>query len=161
MPLPLVLKPIGELQYFEVRRRIGPSMAARAVLRSSCARVVSGGCPPRACRCATVLQKRKPVDLWGFIKSPYGLMLVVSLFFIFVIPRMKVGGTHGLRLRPQLTQCVCTALPPVRAAPPCACNRWRTRTQVDPEELKEMRAQLRGGATATAGGQQARIATRS
>lgn len=36
------------------------------------------------------LQKRKPVDLWSLLKSPYGLMVVASVFVIVVMPLMKV-----------------------------------------------------------------------
>jgi ER membrane protein complex subunit 7 len=53
LPLPLVLRPAGEMSYFE---------------------------------------KRKPVDLWAFIKSPYGLMIAFSLFIIVVMPQLKVVG---------------------------------------------------------------------
>ncbi|GFH12059.1 DUF2012 domain-containing protein, partial [Haematococcus lacustris] len=35
-------------------------------------------------------RKRKPVDVWSIVKSPYGLMIVFSLFFIFVMPMLKV-----------------------------------------------------------------------
>lgn len=35
-------------------------------------------------------QLRKPLDLWGMIKSPYGLMLGFMLFGIFVFPMLKV-----------------------------------------------------------------------
>ncbi|KAL6754876.1 hypothetical protein V8C86DRAFT_3027736 [Haematococcus lacustris] len=35
-------------------------------------------------------EKRKPVDVWSIVKSPYGLMIVFSLFFIFVMPMLKV-----------------------------------------------------------------------
>lgn len=43
------------------------------------------------------LQKRKPVDVWSFVKSPYGLMIVFSIFAIFVFPRVRFdfGGSEG------------------------------------------------------------------
>jgi hypothetical protein len=37
-----------------------------------------------------LLQLRKPLDVWGMIKSPYGLMLGFMLFGIFVFPMLKV-----------------------------------------------------------------------
>lgn len=40
--------------------------------------------------CCVPMQKRKAVDVWSFVKSPYGLMIVFSLFIILVLPRMKV-----------------------------------------------------------------------
>lgn len=41
--------------------------------------------------CATTPhQVRKPLDVWGFIKSPYGLMICFMLFAIFVFPMLKV-----------------------------------------------------------------------
>ncbi|KAF5843802.1 hypothetical protein DUNSADRAFT_5039 [Dunaliella salina] len=60
---------------------------------------------------------RKPVDIWSILKSPYGLMMVFSVFIIFVMPKLKV----------------------------------------DPEEYKEMQAQLKGGSNggAASGGQKA------
>ena len=33
---------------------------------------------------------RKPVDIWSLLKSPYGLMVVASIFIIVIMPRMKV-----------------------------------------------------------------------
>mmetsp|Transcript_19018 Transcript_19018/g.32539 ORF Transcript_19018/g.32539 Transcript_19018/m.32539 type:complete len:190 (+) Transcript_19018:1-570(+) len=51
LQLPLLMKPAGELQYFE---------------------------------------KRKAVDVLSFVKSPYGLMIVFSLFIIVVLPKMKM-----------------------------------------------------------------------
>ncbi len=39
---------------------------------------------------AQYLEKRKPVDVLSFIKSPYGIMIVVSLFAIFIFPMMKM-----------------------------------------------------------------------
>ncbi|KAG2491921.1 hypothetical protein HYH03_009656 [Edaphochlamys debaryana] len=39
---------------------------------------------------AAYYEKRKPFDLWGFVKSPYGLMIMFSLFAIIVFPRMKM-----------------------------------------------------------------------
>lgn len=36
------------------------------------------------------LQLRKPVDVWSFIKSPYGLMIGFMVFGIFVFPMLKV-----------------------------------------------------------------------
>lgn len=41
-------------------------------------------------------QKRKPVDVWSLIKSPYGIMIVISVFFIVVMPRLKVRGSGHL-----------------------------------------------------------------
>lgn len=38
------------------------------------------------------MQKRKPVDVMSFVKSPYGLMIVFSLFIIVVLPKLKVSG---------------------------------------------------------------------
>ncbi|GFH12056.1 DUF2012 domain-containing protein [Haematococcus lacustris] len=67
-------------------------------------------------------EKRKPVDVWSIVKSPYGLMIVFSLFFIFVMPMLKV----------------------------------------DPEEMKEAQAAMRGvlggGTSATEQPAQQRIA---
>ncbi|KAJ9506158.1 hypothetical protein QJQ45_002435 [Haematococcus lacustris] len=67
-------------------------------------------------------EKRKPVDVWSIVKSPYGLMIVFSLFFIFVMPMLKV----------------------------------------DPEEMKEAQAAMRGvlggGSSATEQPAQQRIA---
>ena len=48
---PLVIRPMGELQYYD---------------------------------------KRAPVDIWSFVKSPYGIMIVFSVFIIFIFPMMKV-----------------------------------------------------------------------
>jgi hypothetical protein len=39
---------------------------------------------------AQYLEKRKPVDVWSFIKSPYGIMICVSLGAIVFFPMMKV-----------------------------------------------------------------------
>lgn len=39
---------------------------------------------------AAYYEKRKPIDVWGFVKSPYGIMICFSLVAIFVFPRMKV-----------------------------------------------------------------------
>lgn len=39
---------------------------------------------------AQYYELRKPLDLWSFIKSPYGLMIGFMLFGIFVFPMMKV-----------------------------------------------------------------------
>ncbi len=36
------------------------------------------------------LQKRKPFDIWSFVKSPYGIMIVFSVFAIVVFPRLKM-----------------------------------------------------------------------
>ena len=36
------------------------------------------------------LQLRKPLDVWSFIKSPYGLMIGFMLFGIVVFPMLKV-----------------------------------------------------------------------
>jgi hypothetical protein len=33
---------------------------------------------------------RKPVDVWSFVKSPYGLMICFMVFGIFVFPMLKV-----------------------------------------------------------------------
>lgn len=41
-------------------------------------------------QCCHHLQIRKPVDVWSFVKSPYGLMIGFMLFGIFVFPKMKV-----------------------------------------------------------------------
>jgi hypothetical protein len=35
-------------------------------------------------------EQRKPLDVWGMVKSPYGLMVVFMLFSIFVMPMLKV-----------------------------------------------------------------------
>lgn len=44
-----------------------------------------------------LLQKRKPVDIWGFVKTPYGLMMIFGLFVVFVVPKLKVGlGTASM-----------------------------------------------------------------
>lgn len=45
-----------------------------------------------------LLQKRKPLDVWSFVKSPYGLMIVFSLFIIVVMPRVRAvpaARTHS------------------------------------------------------------------
>lgn len=39
---------------------------------------------------AAYYEKRKPFDAWSFIKSPYGIMIVFSLFAIVVFPRLKM-----------------------------------------------------------------------
>ncbi|KAF8072726.1 ER membrane protein complex subunit 7 [Scenedesmus sp. PABB004] len=39
---------------------------------------------------AQYYELRKPVDVWSFIKSPYGLMIGFMLFGIFVFPMLKV-----------------------------------------------------------------------
>lgn len=36
------------------------------------------------------LQKRKPFDIWSFVKSPYGIMIMFSVFAIVVFPRLKM-----------------------------------------------------------------------
>lgn len=41
---------------------------------------------------AQYYEKRKPIDIWGVAKSPYGLMILFSIFAIFVFPRMKVDA---------------------------------------------------------------------
>jgi len=61
--LPLQLRPLGELQYFE---------------------------------------KRKPLDVWSFVKSPYGLMIVFSLFIIVVMPRLKVDPEEMRQMQEEL-----------------------------------------------------------
>lgn len=50
-PSPLIIRPAGEAQYYEVR---------------------------------------KPVDVLGFIKTPYGLMIAFSVFAMVIMPMMKV-----------------------------------------------------------------------
>ncbi|WIA08733.1 hypothetical protein OEZ85_008157 [Tetradesmus obliquus] len=39
---------------------------------------------------AQYYELRKPLDLWSFIKSPYGMMIGFMLFGIFVFPMLKV-----------------------------------------------------------------------
>jgi hypothetical protein len=39
---------------------------------------------------SVLLQLRKPLDVWSFIKSPYGMMIGFMLFGIFVFPMLKV-----------------------------------------------------------------------
>mmetsp|Transcript_18390 Transcript_18390/g.39541 ORF Transcript_18390/g.39541 Transcript_18390/m.39541 type:complete len:200 (-) Transcript_18390:560-1159(-) len=63
MPSPLLVKPFGELQYFE---------------------------------------KRKPVDVWSFVKSPYGIMIVFSVFAIFIFPKIKVDPEEYKEMQEQM-----------------------------------------------------------
>jgi ER membrane protein complex subunit 7 len=53
--------------------------------RLLCCTVLAALCCPNA-----VLQLRKPLDVWSFVKSPYGLMIGFMLFGIFVFPMLKV-----------------------------------------------------------------------
>lgn len=58
-----------------------------------CNLIISSFCSLHAAatgRC--LLQKRKPVDVWGFVKTPYGLMMIFGLFVVFVVPKLKVGS---------------------------------------------------------------------
>jgi hypothetical protein len=36
------------------------------------------------------MQMRKPLDVWLFIKSPYGLMIGFMVFGMFVFPLLRV-----------------------------------------------------------------------
>lgn len=47
-------------------------------------------CLPAAACALLLVQLRKPLDLWSFIKSPYGMMIGFMLFGIFVFPMLKV-----------------------------------------------------------------------
>ncbi len=54
-------------------------------------------------------QKRKAVDVMSFVKSPYGLMIVFSLFIIVVLPRLKVQSAGHRRGSSSLVECLsCT-----------------------------------------------------
>jgi hypothetical protein len=46
--------------------------------------------PPASICALSCLQLRKPLDVWSFIKSPYGMMIGFMLFGIFVFPMLKV-----------------------------------------------------------------------
>eukprot|EP00983_Pelagomonas_calceolata_P062771 1147428-Pelagomonas_calceolata.AAC.4 len=54
-------------------------------------------CPNSGCNMSAYISPvkamsplRKPVDVWSILKSPYGLMMVASVFIIFVMPKLKV-----------------------------------------------------------------------
>jgi hypothetical protein len=81
--LPLVIKPLGELVYYEVSKAIRVRSREAHLNRYS-------GQLTYGCSHAVLLQKRKPVDVMSFVKSPYGLMIAFSLFIIVVMPKMKV-----------------------------------------------------------------------
>ncbi|GFR50425.1 hypothetical protein Agub_g12644 [Astrephomene gubernaculifera] len=49
-------------------------------------------------------EKRKPFDVWSFVKSPYGLMMVISVFAIVVFPRMKMDPEDYKELQEQMRQ---------------------------------------------------------
>ncbi|KAJ9506165.1 hypothetical protein QJQ45_002451 [Haematococcus lacustris] len=140
--------------------------------------------------------KRKPVDVWSIVKSPYGLMIVFSLFFIFVMPMLKVkvdvSPKAGLMRATQLGQPKPMPLPtPLQLRPLGELQYYEKRKpvdvwsivkspyglmivfslffifvmpmlKVDPEEMKEAQAAMRGvlggGSSATEQPAQQRIA---
>lgn len=51
---------------------------------------------------AQYYEKRKPFDVWAFIKSPYGIMICISIFAIFVFPKMKVDPEEYKQLQAEL-----------------------------------------------------------
>ncbi|GAX82507.1 hypothetical protein CEUSTIGMA_g9934.t1 [Chlamydomonas eustigma] len=60
---PLLIRPIGELQYFE---------------------------------------KRSPVDIWSFVKSPMGIIIIFSVVVMFILPNMKVDPEDYKEMQQQL-----------------------------------------------------------
>ncbi|KXZ54731.1 hypothetical protein GPECTOR_4g800 [Gonium pectorale] len=53
---------------------------------------------------ASYFEKRKPFDVWGFLKSPYGLMIIVSVFAIVVFPRLKMDPEDYKEMQRELRQ---------------------------------------------------------
>ncbi len=51
---------------------------------------------------AQYFEKRKPFDLWSLVKSPYGIMIVVSLFAIVVFPRLKMDPEDYKEMQDQM-----------------------------------------------------------
>ncbi|EFJ47265.1 hypothetical protein VOLCADRAFT_121012 [Volvox carteri f. nagariensis] len=51
---------------------------------------------------AQYYEKRKPFDVWSFVKSPYGIMIVISVFAIVVFPRMKMDPEDYKELQEQM-----------------------------------------------------------
>lgn len=51
---------------------------------------------------AQYYEKRKPFDVWSFVKSPYGIMICISVFAIFVFPKMKVDPEEYKQLQTEL-----------------------------------------------------------
>lgn len=123
---------------------------------------------------AQYYEARRPVDVIGFLKTPYGLMIGFSVFAMVVMPMMKVGGslclstlslglpaTKSSRLQPDAAETLSRAAARVRPGGVCAVatllNPLNTHTQVDPEEYREAMAELRGsggGTGGSGGGQQ-------
>ena len=49
--------------------------------------------PCLPCRPAPTPQKREGFSLLAFLKTPYGMMAGFMLFSMFILPKLKVGGT--------------------------------------------------------------------
>lgn len=87
--------PVGRL-----REEAAPAAAAhsatlriRLLLPATCTPVQAPHSPQlliRAMAPAAYFEQRKSVDVWSFIKSPYGLMIGFMLFFIVIMPMLKV-----------------------------------------------------------------------
>lgn len=47
-------------------------------------------------------EKRAPVDIIGYIKTPYGMMIAFSVAMMFVLPMMKVDPEEYQQMQAQL-----------------------------------------------------------
>jgi len=73
---------------------------------------------------AIYFEQRKPVDVWSFIKSPYGLMIGFMVFGIVVFPMLKVGGCWCYcRRRPLTSRGRSSQPPPAKRTPGQQSNR--------------------------------------
>lgn len=52
---------------------------------------------------AEYYEKREPFSLMGFVKTPYGLMIVFAVFAMVVLPRLKVDPEELREARESLT----------------------------------------------------------
>ncbi|KAG2434715.1 hypothetical protein HXX76_007605 [Chlamydomonas incerta] len=87
-----LLQPFNlHLVYPEVRLEVNrKGVVSRAALSHNRNMVLNIPLALRPAMEAGYYEKRKPFDVWSFIKSPYGLMIVFSLFAIIVFPRLKM-----------------------------------------------------------------------
>lgn len=53
---------------------------------------------------AQYYEKRKPFDIWSFVKSPYGIMIMFSVFAIVVFPRLKMDPEDYKEFQEQMRQ---------------------------------------------------------